>query len=242
MSKCKVDPCGACSLRVKTNPILCLQYCKWIHGRCAGVKSVTPKFSNNFTSRKCEGNIGEAVEQEETLCDEMQIIMHLTYLDNRVIAGGECEAAVIAKIRCWVVNLRECGELLYGREFPLKLKWAVRPAILHGSEAWCLTENEIGILHRTERSTVRAMCGVLIKDRRKSIYLIFMLELNINIDQLTMVNSVHWYGHVMRKENGHVMKKENGHVLRRTLDFEADCQRKKGKQRIHGKKRLRKKV
>ena len=26
---------------------------------------MTPKFSRNFACRKCEGNIGEAVEQEE---------------------------------------------------------------------------------------------------------------------------------------------------------------------------------
>ena len=45
----------------------------------------------------------------------------------------------------------ECGELLYVRRFPLKPKGAVyksyiRPAILHGSDAWCLKESETGIL------------------------------------------------------------------------------------------------
>ena len=34
------------------------------------MNSVTPKFSRNFTCIRCEGNIGEAVEQEEKLCDE----------------------------------------------------------------------------------------------------------------------------------------------------------------------------
>ena len=29
---------------------------------------VTQKFQRNFACRKCEGNIGKAVEQEETLC------------------------------------------------------------------------------------------------------------------------------------------------------------------------------
>ena len=35
LSKSKADPCGVCSLRVKTNSVLCLQCGKWIHGRCA---------------------------------------------------------------------------------------------------------------------------------------------------------------------------------------------------------------
>ena len=30
---------------------------------------MTQKFSQNFTCRKCELNIGEAVEQEEKLCE-----------------------------------------------------------------------------------------------------------------------------------------------------------------------------
>ena len=51
---------------------MCVQCGKWRHSRCVGVKMVTPKFSTNFTCRKCEGNIGEAVEQEEKLCDEVE--------------------------------------------------------------------------------------------------------------------------------------------------------------------------
>ena len=65
MSKAKVDPCGVCRLRVNANSVLCLQCGKWIHVRCARVKRVTPRFSRNFECRKCEMNIGEAVEQEE---------------------------------------------------------------------------------------------------------------------------------------------------------------------------------
>ena len=37
----------------------------------------------------------------------------------------------------------------------------------------------------------------------------------------TMANSVHWYDHVLRREDGH--------LLRRAFDFEAEDQRKKGR-------------
>ena len=40
--------------------------------------------------------------------------------------GGGCEAAVTGRTRCWWVKFRECGELLYGRRFSLKLKGAIR--------------------------------------------------------------------------------------------------------------------
>ena len=68
---------------------------------------------------------------------------------------------------------------------------------------------------------VRAMCGVQLKDRKRSTDLMFMLDLSYAIDQLTMASSVHWYGYVLRREDGH--------VLRRALDFEAEGQRKRPK-------------
>ena len=161
MSKSKVDPCEVCSLRVNTNAVLCVQCCKWIHGRRAGVKRVTP----NFTCRNFEGNIGEPVKQEETLCDEMETVREFTYLGDKVSAGGGCEAAVTARTRYGWAKSSEYGELLHGRKFSPKLKGAVhrtylRPAILYGREARYLKECEMGILGRKERSMVRAMCGV----------------------------------------------------------------------------------
>ena len=51
VSKSNVGPCGFCSLRVKANTVLCVQCGMWIHSRYAIVKTVTPKFSRNFTCR-----------------------------------------------------------------------------------------------------------------------------------------------------------------------------------------------
>ena len=126
----------------------------------------------------------------------------------------------------WWVEFRECGELRYGGRFPLRLKEDVygsyqRPAILYGSEAWCLMECEIGILRRTEISIVRTMCGVQHKDRERPTYVMFMLGSSKTIDLLAMANSVRWYCHVLSRDDGH--------VLRRALDFEVDGERKNGR-------------
>ena len=99
--------------------------------------------SINLADRRCEGNIGEAVEQEKRFCDEVETMRKFTYLCCRVSVGGGCEAAVTARTRCGWVKFRKCGELLYGSKFSLRLKGAVyrsyeRQAILYGSEAWCL--------------------------------------------------------------------------------------------------------
>ena len=109
----------------------------------------------------------------------------------------------------------KCDELLHGRRLPLKLieavhKGYVRPAMLYGSEAWCLKESEMGILLSTERSMVRAMCRLQLKKRYMD--LMFIFGLNETMDQLAKANSVHWYGHVLRREDDHIM--------RRALDIE----------------------
>ena len=103
------------------------------------------------------------MEQEEKLCNEVQTVSEFTYLDDRVSAGGGCEDVVTARTRCGWAKSRECSELLYGRRFRLKLKMAVynrylRPAILYGSEAWCLKEMRWEC-HVGERSMMRALCG-----------------------------------------------------------------------------------
>ena len=84
------------------------------------------------------------------------------------------------------------------------------------------------ILGRTERSMMRAMCGVQFKDIKGSMDL--MLCLDETTDQFAMANSARWYGRVLRREDGH--------VIRIVLDFEVVGQRKKGRPKRTWKKQV----
>ena len=58
--------------------------------------------SENGDSKSIQGilhveNIGEAVEQEETLCDVLETVGEFTYLGDRVSSGGGCEVADCTK-------------------------------------------------------------------------------------------------------------------------------------------------
>ena len=97
MSKSTVDPCGVYSMRVKANSVLCIKCGKWIHGRCAGVKRVTPTISRNLTCRKCERNIEEAVEQEEKLCDEVESVRH-----SHILVTGWVQVVNMRPLLLWV--------------------------------------------------------------------------------------------------------------------------------------------
>ena len=72
---------------VKAISVLCAPCVKWIHSKCAGVKWVTPKFSGNFTCRKCKGNPGEVVVEEEKLCDEVKTAGEFTHLCDGMSAS-----------------------------------------------------------------------------------------------------------------------------------------------------------
>ena len=215
----KVDPCGICGKRVMANSVLCIKCGKWIHGRCAKVKRVTPKLGRDFVCGRCEKKDEELTEQVEELCEEVETVRSFCYLGDRVDANGGCEIAVTARARLGWVKFRECGELLNSRRFSLKVKGTVyrscvRSVMLYGSETWCLSENEMAILRRTERAMVRAMCGVKLMDKKRTEDLMEMLGLEESVVQMARANAVRWYGHVLRSEDGH--------VLRKALEFEVE--------------------
>ena len=90
--------------------------------------------------------------------------------------------------------------------------------MLCGSETWCLRENEIVILRRTERAMVRAMCGVKLMERRRTEHLMEMLGLKETVVQMAKANGVRWYGHALRRDDSH--------VLRKALEFKVKGKRK----------------
>ena len=94
-------------------------------------------------------------------------------------------------------------------------------AMLYGSETWCLRENEMAILRRTERAMVRVMCGAKLTEKKRTEDLVEMLGLKETAVQMAKANGVRWYGHVLRRDDGH--------VLRKALEFEVRGKRKRGR-------------
>ena len=134
----------------------------------------------------CKKQADGLVEPVEEFCEEVETVRGFCYLRDKVNAStsGGCEAAVPARARIGWVKFRECGELLKSKRFSLKVKGmvyrsCVRVAMLYGSETWCLKENEIAILRRTERAIVRAMCGAKLMEKKRTEDL---MEIHVGIE------------------------------------------------------------
>ena len=110
---------------------------KWVHGRCAKIKGVTSTLAKGFVSKTCVDTKKGIVEpgEEISFFDQVDFVKSFCYLGDRLNTSGGSEAAVTAKTRIEWIKRRECGELLYGRKFTLKMKRriyqsCVRSAIL----------------------------------------------------------------------------------------------------------------
>ena len=119
--------------------------------------------AQQFIRRRCEEIGADKEEPVEVLCDEVETVKGFCYLGHRLNASGGCETSVTARVKIGWMKFRECGELLLGGRFSLKMKGmvyrsCVRSAMLYGSETWCLRENEMITFRRTERAMVRSMC------------------------------------------------------------------------------------
>ena len=62
------------------NSVLCLKCGKWIHGRCAKVKRVTPKLGRDFVCGRCKQVDDGLVEPVEELCEEVEKVRGFCYL------------------------------------------------------------------------------------------------------------------------------------------------------------------
>ena len=67
------------------------------------------------------------------------------------------------------------------------------------------------------------MCGVQLKNRKRSTDLMFMLGLKETIDQLAMANSV--------RRHGYTLTREDGNILRMAYDLSLKVKGRKGGQR-----------
>ena len=101
----------------------------------------------------------------------------------------------------FVDSFRHCSSkhfkksMLNSKRFSLKTKGmvyrnCVKSVMLYRIETWCLRENEMAILRRTERTMVRAMCDAKLMEKKRTKDLMEMLGLKETVVQLAKANGM----------------------------------------------------
>ena len=104
----------------------------------------------------------------------------------------------------------ESAGLELGRILLLRTHRLARPAFnqlsyqdrrnnkIYGTETWAMKADDLRSLERTERMMVRWMCGVSLKDRKRSEDLCNLLGINCVADVVRR-GRLRWFGHLKRK-------------------------------------------
>ena len=130
LSKSTVDQCGICSLRVMANWVLCVHVVSW----CTEDVS---EWKWWLACRYCEGNIGEAVEQEEKLCNEVELILVIGWVEveyvrllwqpEQVMIGLRLGSVVsYCMVGCFLKTERGCLWEIH-KDKDIILRWCMVP-------------------------------------------------------------------------------------------------------------------
>jgi len=124
---------------------------------------------------------------------------------------GDADAALEDRIRIGWNKFEQLVPLLTNKDVSLIMRGrlyssCVRSSMLHGSESWPVRKENVVALQRAEMRMVRWICGIKLKNRFRS----KELRERLGIDDIALVlqqNRLHWYGHVLRKEDDNLVKK-----------------------------------
>ena len=178
-----IYPCGVCRKGVGSNLILCVKCLRWIHKGCSGISGKS-KSNAEFQCRRClEGNHVQSVLLKEVVIEpnvKLECVSKFCYLGDTLGAGGGVEEAARARVRCAWAKFKELSPILtaWGASYHIKGKIyraCVQSVLTYATETWAMKAENLHSLERTERMMVRWMCGVSLKDRKRSVDLYSLL-------------------------------------------------------------------
>ena len=125
------------------------------------------------------------------------------YLGDTLGSGGGVVEVARARVRCAWAKFKELSPILTVRGASYRIKGriysaCVQSVLIYGTETWAMKADDLRSLERTERMMVRWMCGVSLKDRKRSEDLYNLLGINCVADVVRR-GRLRWFGHLERK-------------------------------------------
>lgn len=226
-------PCVVCGKGVGNNSVRCTGCGGWVHKRCTDLKGSLDRAEDTFVCKVCErAGDGEdsGVEESMDLGNGVHLekVGKFCYLGDMLNGDGGANSASVSRVRCAWGKFRELSGILTRKEVSLKLKGkvyvtCVRSAMVYGSETWAMNAEQIGRFERTEMKMVRWMCGVSLRDRVPSAELRERMGIE-SVSDVVKRSRLRWLGHVLRKDDGDWVK--------RSMSYEVEGVRGRGRPRM----------
>ena len=187
-------------LGVGSNSLLCYGCDHWVHKKCSGITG-SLNVSNTFRCSRCLGTarcINARPYQSLLLQDNpIDVVDSFCYLGDMTSAGGGCDLSTINRTRVAWGKFHELLPLLTVKSLSLATKGmlyatCVRSAMLHAHECMAPALKDLGKLQRADRSMIRWICGVKLKDRIHSSVLLEKLKIPDLLEQCCL-NRLRWY-------------------------------------------------
>ena len=108
--------------------------------------------------------------------------------------------AARARVRCAWAKFKEVSPILTVRGASYRIKGRIYSACVQSVLIYLLTikADDLKSLERTERMMVRWMCGVSLKDRKRSEDLCILFGINC-VDDVVRRGRLRWFEHLERK-------------------------------------------
>ena len=201
-------PCGVRRKGVGNNSISCVKCLKWVHKRCSGISGKL-KSNVDFHCRRWledENGLFQSVLLKEVVIEpnvKLECVPNFRYLGDTLGAGGGVEEAARARVRCAWAKFKEISPILTARSASYHMKGkiykaCVQSVLTYGTETWAMKIANLQSLERTERMMMRWMCGVSLKDRKRSVDLYSLLKVQ-SVAEVVRRGRLRWFGHVERK-------------------------------------------
>ena len=206
-----------CGKGVDANSIKCTLCMKWVHKRCSDIsRKLRAEDAEAFKCKTCVKG-AQSLNKLEAGCVELddgskfELVEKFCYLGDMLCAGGGAEEASRTRVRSAWGKFNELAPVLTKRGVSLKLKGKIYDAcvqrvLVYGSETWAIKAEDLARLRRAERMMVRRMCGVSLKDRKRSDELLNRLGIEC-VENKIQRGRLRWFGHVERKEENNWVKK-----------------------------------
>ena len=135
---------------------------------------------------------------------KLECVPKLCYLGDTLGAGGGADKAARAMVRCArsrsyrpslqpILTARGASYFMNGKMF----RACVQSVLTYGTETWAVKAKNLQSLGGAERMMMRWMCGVSLKDRKRSEVLYDLLGVQSRAE-VARRGRLRWFGHVER--------------------------------------------